>query len=330
MSYGFCSSGFLALPAADQQKEAAGIKAAGATYVRISLPWGTVETAQGVFSNMALITTGINTIINAGLKPLVVLDHPIPQSGFWIFAGNAAWATPAEYGNFCATIVKAFPQVTDYELWNEPNLLSFFNPVDPVAFAPYLKAGYSAAKKANPSAHFALGGLAAALDYTGFVSSWSPLLFGVMKETAQPSHYLAGLYAAGCKGFFDAVAYHPYVANPSTGVPMEPLPTHPSLTEFANLRAVMTENQDATMEIWPTEWGYSTGTAVNQVTPATQAAWLVEQAKLMATIPLISHSCPFSWRNMSASTTDVNSNFGVVDWAYNPKPALAALAGVLK
>jgi polysaccharide biosynthesis protein PslG len=327
-TYGFCCSEAIELAPADLGKVMEGIKATGATYARMDVPWSLIEPTLGKFSFTGL-PQAVAAAVGVGLKPLLVLNGPKPQSGFWFFAGDAAWATAAEFGNFCAAVVRAFPKVEDYEIWNEPNLLSFFRPVSPIAFAPYLKAGYTAAKKANPAATFAMGGLAATVDYTGFIYSLSPFLFGTMAVTAQPSHYLAGLYGAGCKGFFDAVAYHPYVGNPATFVPMEPLVTHPSITEFANLRAVMLKNGDEIMEIWPTEWGYSVGTATDQVSAQIQAQWLVEQLRSMVSIPATSHSCPFCYRNMSAGT-DANSNFGVVAYDYTPKPALAALTSALK
>jgi hypothetical protein len=326
MTYGFNLVEAAILPPADLAKCIAGIKATGATYARMSVPWGTVESTQGTY-NLAPFVTAVNAALTAGLKPLLVLDHPKPQSGFWFFASDAAWATPVEYGKFCAAVAKAFPQVLDYEIWNEPNLLSFFNPVDPAVFAPYLIEGYTAAKKANPAAQFALGGLAATVDYTGFVFSWTPFLFGVMKSSAQPSHYLTGLYAAGAKGHFDAVAYHPYVGNPSTFAPLEPIATAPSIVEIAALHDVMNKNGDGALEIWATEWGFSTA----QVSEVQQASWLAEQWTSMATYhSYVTHVCPFTWRDWVAKSTAVNDNYGVLRFDYSPKPALAALAAVAK
>jgi polysaccharide biosynthesis protein PslG len=325
MSFGFCCSEAIDLAVADQVKVMVGIAHAGATFVRIDVPWSVIETSPGVY-NYTPLAPAVNAALGAGLKPILVLNGPKPQTGFWFWAADATWATPGEYGNFVSAVVKQFPQVTDYELWNEPNLLSFFNPVNPVAFAPYLQAGYTAGKKTNPNATFALGGLAATVDYTGFVWSLTPLLFGIFQVTAQPSHYLAGLYAAGCKGFLDAVAYHPYVGNPSTSTPEEPVVGNPSFQEFANLFAVMAANGNGTLEIWPTEWGFSTA----QMSDAQQAAWLVEQATNMNNIPQLSHSCLFTYRDWTAPSTVADNNFGVIDFDYTPKPALAALRGVLK
>lgn len=335
MSYGFCCSEFLLLSPADQTKTLTGIKAAGATYVRISVPWSFIEPTQGTWV-WGPLTAAIKAIIAAGLKPLLVLEHPKPQAGFWVFASDAPWATPAEYGVFCAAVVRQFPQVTDFELWNEPNLAGFWNPIDPVAFAPYVKAGYDAAKQiaqksSAPGTQIALGGLAAAIDGSGF--SWWP--FGYFKTSADTVKYLTALYTAGCGGHFDAVGYHPYVGDPYTFKALEPQPSAPSITGISALRDVMAKNGDGAKDIWPTEWGFSTNTGVTGVTPAIQAQWLVEQWHSMAAYPLLSHSCIFSWRNMvlpgaAPNPADGQSNYGVVDANYLAKPALAALMGVVK
>jgi len=316
MSYGVNVVEAMVMAPTDQQKTMEGIKAAGATYVRMSVPWSYIEPTQGSWQ-WAALDQAVKVITTAGLKPLMVLEHPKPQTGFWFFASDAPWATPAEYGKFCTQVVKRYPQVTDYELWNEPNLIGWWKPIDPVTFAPYVKAGYSAAKTANPAASVALGGLAAAIDGSTF--SWWP--FGYFKVSADTRTYLTALYANGCGGHFDAVAYHPYVGDPYTFKPLEPVPTAPSIVGIGQLHDIMAKNGDGLKEIWPTEWGFST----TQMTEDQQAKWLVEQYNSMKTYTYLTHSCVFNWRDLTADKTDANSNYGLVRQDYTAKPALAAM-----
>jgi hypothetical protein len=43
-------------------------------------------------------------------------------------------------------------KISAYEVWNEPNGITFWNPVDPVAYTRMLQTGYTAIKAADPSA----------------------------------------------------------------------------------------------------------------------------------------------------------------------------------
>ena len=105
---------------------------------------------------------------------------------------------PAAFGVFAGKVAEHFRgKVSAYEIWNEPNGAAFFAPApDPAGYTDLLKAAYPSIKAADPSALVVTGGLGAVVDYTTIAMD--------------PVKFVSGMYAAGAKDFFDALAYHPY------------------------------------------------------------------------------------------------------------------------
>ena len=79
--------------------------------------------------------------------------------------------------------------------WNEPNLPLFFGFVDkrPERYTQLLKAAYPAIKAVQPDSTIVAGGLSPAF------------------EQDAPPIFVNAMYANGAKGYFDAMAMHPYV-----------------------------------------------------------------------------------------------------------------------
>ncbi len=96
-------------------------------------------------------------------------------------------ANPQDYAEFVATLAHRFaPWVAAYEIWNEEDAPAFWTGApNPAAYTQLLKATYPAVKSADPAATVLLGGL-----------------------TGNDYEFLEGVYAAGGKGYFDAVAVH--------------------------------------------------------------------------------------------------------------------------
>jgi hypothetical protein len=84
----------------------------------------------------------------------------------------------------------------------------------------------------------------------------------VADAQAHGDTFLADLYAAGAKGFFDGVSYHSYTW-PQT-------PSHDSPTggwnRMLKARQTMVDNGDGAKKIWVTEFGAPTAGSPNAVT----------------------------------------------------------------
>jgi polysaccharide biosynthesis protein PslG len=175
---------------------------------------------------------------------------------------------------------------------------------------PLPRAG--AIRAADPNATIVAAGLAPAASSGGDLA---------------PLDFLSGLYAAGARGAFDAVAFHPYT-----------FPALPNATDgsaywwgaMARLRDVMVANGDAAKQIWPTEYGAPTGgpPGSGRVPEAAQAAMASAAYGLAAGLPWCG---PMFWYDLndSGTSTDTAENFfGLVRFDGSRKPAYAAYQAV--
>ncbi|HYJ23078.1 MAG TPA: hypothetical protein VEW07_13770 [Solirubrobacterales bacterium] len=124
-----------------------------------------------------------------------------------------------------------------WEIWNEPNIVTFADPVDPLEFAKLIRISGRALHGVDPGAKVIVGG------FFG-----RPLQ---VPPNAASGEFLSRLYRArDIKRHFDGVALHPYVARArAMGAQLE------------NLRRIMRRNGDARKPILVTElgWGSRSG-----------------------------------------------------------------------
>lgn len=127
--------------------------------------------------------------------------------------------------------------VRTYEVWNEPNHVRFW-PSGPNAseYTALLAAAHAAIKQADGGATVLLGGLSKS-DYD----------------------FLAEVYAAGGRPYFDAVALHPYTGSADPRwCWTEPGSTRLAKDSFCAIeeaRRTMEANGDSSKAIWATEFG---------------------------------------------------------------------------
>lgn len=225
--------------------------------LRIEIPWLLVEPAKGAYvwaetdALMADIPSEFTCID-------IIVTHP-PTWWNWIWP-----VTPSaqDFGKLMYQLARRYGDSgrVAFEIWNEPNLHAFWKDGNPATFTEHLKEGYKAVKIVNSQIPVILGGLAAAVTHTGIIPN--PLLWftnGLWFTNRDPAEFLNGVYAAGGKGYFDAVAYHPYSLTPDfksvrpyeNGVPNQ------FLEKISALQLVMESFGDR-KSIWCNEFGYAT------------------------------------------------------------------------
>jgi hypothetical protein len=138
--------------------------------------------------------------------------------------------------------------VRHWEIWNEPNLSNFWLPgPQPSKYADLLNEAATRIRSIQPEAQIVSAGLSpygAPGDQTA--------------TRMNPVTFLQAMYAAGAQGSFDALGMHPY-NHPSAPVPGHPAAAWTQLESTSpSLRSVMSENGDAGLKIWGTEFGYPT------------------------------------------------------------------------
>ncbi len=247
------------------------MRAAGFTTVRFDLGWRWVEPQRkGAYDESVLRKLdAIFAEVDAhGMAPIVtVIETP-------------AWARPANTGIFApptnaqdyADVVgmiarryAARPGVI-WEVWNEPNLVEFWETgPDAIAYTDLLKRAYRAIKAADPDATV-LGG---------------SIVFGDAK-------FLRGMYAAGAAGHFDHLAIHPYTGGRD--------PSDDSVRWFglraqlADLRATLVANGDGDKALYVTEFGWSTDDVSDEV----RAGYMRDAVAILRATPGVRNVCAYT------------------------------------
>jgi hypothetical protein len=217
--------------------------------VRWTLFWPAVQSAPGQF-NWATPDRIIGDLASRGIRTLpTVLGSAKFAAKSWnrppvrTKRARRAWrrflvAAADRYGPGGVYWTTAYPvqhpgaapvPVTSWQIWNEPNLSTYFQPrPSPSRYAKLLRISHKAIASSQPDAHIVLAGM------PGLVS-FSAALF------------LDRLYKKGhVKRAFDVAAIHPYSNN------MRDL-----RSQLHSLRWVMKRHGDRHTDVWITEiaWG---------------------------------------------------------------------------
>lgn len=308
---GFSSGApFLHLDNATLSNELVAGREVGASWVRVVVNWAQIETAPGVFDwgntervvdaaraqgySVLAVLAGTPAWAQGPIPSLLPGAVPVDPNTYGAFAGAAA----AHLGN----------RVDSYEVWNEPNIPSFFAPVDAARYVGLLRAAYPAIHNADPGATVLSAGLATTID-TG---AW----------TVAPVTFLQQMYAAGAGGFMDAVALHPYtfpftVENDPNG----------QWAQVDQAYGTMAANGDGGKKIWITELGAPTGNGPMAVTEEAQAAIIGSSLAQASRLPYVGPVFVHALRDAGADAFDSEQNYGLLRADFSRKPSFAVVQG---
>lgn len=229
-------------------------------WVRMDLPWSTVESTQGAYSWTTTdawfddaVTKRRRTIAMLGYTPSWARTAPgsddkhAPTSSFY-----------DEFAAFCAAAVTRYGPggtkgygryaIRHWEIWNEPNILSFWKPgPDPAAYAAMLAQAYTAIKAVDPGATVITAGLApGSTDGTNY----SPADFHDTVIQATTS--------------FDAIGIHPYCTPETTGGPknLTSVYNHMNTIGAMDLLSIARGVPGSKRRFWCTETGIAIGGSI--------------------------------------------------------------------
>jgi len=281
---------------ADRELDAAA--KAGATWQRIHIDWSRVEPMPGAF-NWGYVDHWIDGAWGRGLRPLGMILYT-PE---WARAPGTQFSAPPVdpvlYARFVTKVVQRYrDRVSDWELWNEPNVPYFFGNYDNRAarYTALLKVTYPAVKMVQPNSTVIAAGMSRA---------WAP---------EAPPIFVKDMYALGAKDFFDALAMHPYVYPKGLAID-----DHNGWSDVERVRRIMVDNGDADKKIWMTEIGAPTSA------PWAAGVSQEEQARQITDVMRKARESGFSGPVFIYSIRDTNSadpnndqhNFGsllTTDW----------------
>ncbi|HEV7419357.1 MAG TPA: hypothetical protein VGO30_05885 [Mycobacterium sp.] len=295
------------LGAGDVNRELDAVAKTSATWLRVLVPWTNIETAKGQYDWGQL-----DVVINAAAARNLRVLGVIAFSPDWARPPGTYFTTPpdnvSDYADFATAVVKRYgSRVSNWQLWNEPNLPLFFggSPHNAPRYTDMVKAAYPAIKAVQPSSTVVLAGMSR------------------LPGDESPPAFLEKMYAAGAKGSFDAAAAHPYVfpsglaANPENG-----------WSDVGALHDVMAGNGDGGKKIWMTELGAPTCDCGDGVSPQDQAKQITDVLAAAAATGYSGPAFIYSIRDTDTSNRgDRESNFGALltsDW--QPKFTAGVLA----
>ncbi|MDI9917078.1 cellulase family glycosylhydrolase [Rhodococcus sp. IEGM 1379] len=310
-------SGYTALSQPEIDKIIEDIRDSGSDWIRFDFDWSFIESTKGTFDWSgtdrlveAAKATGLHVLGLMTYTPEWARDPSDSEAD-----SHSRPADPTSFGHFAGIAAERYTDsVSAWEIWNEPNLQSFFNPVPDVSFySELLTAASTSIKKVQPNATIVSGGLSPATDNGTDIS---------------PTTFLSDLYDAGAGSQFDVVGMHPYSypALPSDALTQ-------SWNSFYRMRFMhdtMVTNGDTAKSIWATEFGSPTGSSPEAVTKAVQAEILRDGINEARRLGFVSKLFVYSLQDRGSDLGDREQNFGLLDTNSDPKPAMTVLENANK
>lgn len=288
----------------------------GANVQRLTFDWRYAEPARDKY-DLAVYDQSYEALIARGVKPLLILmfapewtwkgDHACTQFGQDCrFPPNPRY--DSEWRQMAALLAHRYPKAAGIEIWNEPNLASFWGPApDPRRYADLLRQAYGAIKKVNPSMRVIGGSLNNVQTSAG-------------GDVPLPA-FLRSMYENGAKGAMDALSVHPYPLSATDLSLMQ--------RTLAEARSAKDKAGDEATPIWVTEIGLSTTGASEQggaLSEEEQSRGLVSIYDQLAKTDDVKAVIVHTLLDRAGAPTDVESGYGVVKPDLQPKPAYCALA----
>ena len=278
----------------------------GSGWLRVDVGWCSLEEAgPGKVSAwyQGRLDTAVAAAERLGMHLLVQLGCAPKWAGGTGY--NVYPKDPAQFERIAHYLaVRYRGKVAAWEIWNEPNCIGGCSNGSPQQYVQVLKAGYRGIKGGDPRALIVTGGT------SGNDAGW-----------------IEKMYAAGARGYFDALGVHPYQepANTPPDAPSRGIKYR--LTSLPLVRAQMVRNGDGGKSIWLTEFGWTTADTGPKVgvNAAAQAAYLTRSIDLIrARYPYVTHAFWYCLRDRDDSTVYEN-DFGLLYLDGTHKLAYAAL-----
>lgn len=302
---GIADSALYNLSDAEVDKTLDELQALGVQDVRIAVPWVYVQPYNAQTYDWAKL----DTIVNAAMTRDMGVLGVISATPAWAGAILNGHPDPEDFAAFTAAVATRYSgKIAAYELWNEPNGVTFYSPVSPEDYTDLLKAAYPAIKTADPDA-IVIGGVLGAVRTVPGITMNAPT-------------FVQRMYAAGAHGYFDALSYHPY--HYTTPFSQGTDPDSP-LEQVADIRALMVANDDGARQVWATEYGLPT----SSVSEAQQAAYIHDFVASWQNIDGAGPMFIYTTRDSATGSFDDEANFGLFETDWTKKAAADTVADLI-
>ena len=262
----------------------------GALWGRNDLWWGRIEPVKGQW-DFKKADSAVELFDRYHINLLGILCY----STEWL-DGKAPVSDDqiADFANYCSRMASRYRDKVHYwEVWNEPNIVPFWEPrPDANDYVRLLKEAYPNIKKASPKC-----------QVVGMVTSLTDLRF------------IEKCLERGAGEYLDVLSVHPYQLQSPTD--------WSSRTELGKIRQLSTlmEEYKCSKPIWITECGWQT---LGGVTERLQAQHLVKFYVLTLAEGLVDRVYWFNLTDWGKRHSPEGGHFGLVHMDHSPKPSYAA------
>lgn len=232
-------------PAVWDPQEFANMAQAGCASARIGVNWDQIEPVQGQ-RDWSGVDAWVTYCLNNNIEPVILInstpawalpDNVDPNVPVPVARYPAAESHAEDFNNWCYDLAHRFRgRARYYEFWNEANGYGWYTPweSDPSKrfsradlYTPWLIRCYKAVKLADPGSMVSTTGIDDGGD-------------------GHAAYFLGLMYQYGAKGYFDAVADHPYPAGGGF-----------QSWKLDSIRSTLDSHGDTDVKVWITEFGYA-------------------------------------------------------------------------
>ncbi len=307
----------------------------GVGQVRCDLNWWTVQPFNktsfywSVYDNVvnAAAANHITVLFDVSFTPPWARPNPLPPQ-----TSDPSHVPPlhvADFVNFVRAAVQRYSPVgkkrvstvygtvSQWEIWNEPNLLGGWTPPDPARYGKFLKDTAFGIRQVDKKAIIISGGMAPAGNVGGNYA---------------PPDFVKGMAATGVLAKIDGVGIHPY-SFPA--YPNEEINFNPIFNAVPATYYVMLVNGAGSKKIWATEVGWPTSSQSTDTlrfwdhiqvgTEAYQAKELPLTLTTWFKLPFVGPVFLYAQRDKCNNNTQWLCKMGIERFDGSHKPAWATL-----
>ncbi len=305
---------FLWFPPEQYRQQMQQWKALGLEWTRVDLHWDRHEPRKDQY-RLGELDGVLQALGEEQLRSVFYLVGSAPHAT----SAPAGSPTPDQYppkdpllfAKTMAMLAKRYPGVDAWQVWNEPNLPSFWRPhEDAEGYGRLLLPSVQALRQVVPEKPVVMGGMA--------YYSQMPVKGGLMIEE---------LGKLGVQRLNTVIAYHPYSQKPENDEPGSNDFIMRARELNATLRSVKVP------AIWATEWGWSSYSGPKELQEIIgeqgQADYVLRRLALMSALDY-DRVFLFALSDLDSRASARDQHYGLLDLQGQPKPVYLALQRFLK
>lgn len=305
---------FLWFPPEQYRQQMQQWKALGLEWTRVDLHWDRHEPREGQY-RLGELDGVMQALDEEQLRSVFYLVGSAPHAT----SAPAGSPTPDQYppkdpllfAKTMAMLAQRYPGVDAWQVWNEPNLPSFWRPhEDAEGYGRLLLPSVQALRQVVPEKPVVMGGMA--------YYSQMPVKGGLMIEE---------LGKLGVQRLNTVIAYHPYSQEPENDEPG----SNDFILRARQLNATLRSVQ--VPAIWATEWGWSSYSGPKELQEIIgeqgQADYVLRRLALMSALDY-DRVFLFALSDLDSRASARDQHYGLLDLQGQPKPVYLALQRFLK